>query len=407
MEVAVTSVRFAYLCVFLMDLALMTFWVGLPYLVKDWFGAKVWQLGLMGTLGAASYVVMCMFAGRIAGRFKRHHLMAAGAMIVATAIALVALSWSIWVVMVLVILNGFGHGLFWPTVEAYLSDGAGPTELRHRIGWFNLSWSSGDVIGALLGGGLYGLARYLAGHTGQPWLQASPCLLISVIVLCIAVIALTRLRKAPERSSWRDKHDHRVPKSPGRGGHSSLKVFWLMALVANCTAMAFRAIMINIFPDFGKDLLHYSALQWGVLLAMTPLARTLMFVYWQRRHGWEYRARYLFGVQALLPLMAIVLIFNSSYWMFLVAFALAGVGMSKTYFASIFYSMDSDHSHEHRGGIHEAALGVGSMTSPLLAGVLASVSGDVRAPYVFISAVLVISMLIQMVMYLRSRTAKQ
>jgi MFS family permease len=135
---------------------------------------------------------------------------------------------------------------------------------------------------------------------------------------------------------------------------------------------------------------------------MIPLWRTLMFLWWQRHEGWAYRARYLFGFQLLLPAAALIIVFNSSYALFLVAFAIAGVGMSMTYVSSIYYSLDSDHSHEHRSGMHEAALGSGSAVAPPLAGLIARTSGWDRSPYVFAFALLLVSLCAQALLYLRA-----
>ena len=237
-------------------------------------------------------------------------------------------------------------------------------------------------------------------------LQGSCGLVTGAIMMCIVVIAVTRLHTKAENDTEPDKRDGLIPKSPGRGGSRALAVFWIIALISNGTGLALRGTLLNVFPDFGKDVLKYSPMEWGILLGSAYLARTLAFVYWQRRHAWEYRADYFFGVQALLPVAALILIFNSNYWIFLLAFMLTGVGLSLTYFASIFYSMDSADSHQHRSGIHEAVGGVG-LSLPLVSGVLASQTKSYRAPYMFLFALLTLAMGVQAVMYLRSRKANR
>ena len=402
-----TLVGYGNLCAFLMSLSLGMFWVGLPYLVKAWFEARAWHLGLMAGIASVVYVLTCMLAGRISRTFQRHHVMACGALILVAMMILLRFAPSIWfVLLVLMPLAGFGQGLFWPALEAYLSDGVGPTKLRKRIGWFNLSWSSADMLGAFLGGGLYGLAVWLGQRWGDVDLQGSCGFLTGAIAMCIVVIALLRLHAKASWDSEPDARDGLVPKSPGRGGHASLTVFWIIALISNGTGLALRGTLVNVFPDFGKDILKYSPIEWGILLGSAYLARTLAFVYWQRRHAWEYRASYFFAVQALLPLASVILIFNSNYWVFLAAFMLTGVGLSLTYFASIFYSMDSADSHQHRSGIHEAVGGVG-LALPLASGVLASATGSPRAPYVFLFILLTLAMGVQAVMFLRSRRANR
>lgn len=400
-----SAVGFGNLCAFLMALSQYAFAVGLPYLVIDRFEVVEWQLGLLGGLGAASYTVTAMYAGRIGARFRRHHLMVFGAILIAVTVALVPFSPSIWVVVALMVLAGCGQAIFWPALEAFLADGVGPTELRSRIGGFNLSWSSGDTLGAFAGGALFGLAVWLKQYFEIPMLQGAPCLLVAAVMGCVAVIVLARLHTQPTRNHALTQHDHKVPKSPGRGGHSSLGVFWTMALISNFAAMGLRGTMMNVFPALGKGELHFSEVSWGVLLGTTSLMRTLGFAYWQYRHAWEYRAGYFFWMQMLLPLSALAFIFNSNYWVFLVIFALTGIGISKTYFASIFYSMDSEHSHSERGGIHEAVLGAGYVL-PLMTGFLPSMTGSQRSPYVFLFGLLSLGILVQVVMYLRSRSAK-
>lgn len=399
-----SSVFAANLCAFLMSLFVGIFAVGVPYLVIDWFQAKPWHLGLMSGLSAVSYVLAALLAGKIALRFSRHRIMAGASLVTAVSLALVGFAPGLGCIMAAYLLFGVGLGFFWPAIEAYLSDGVGPTELRRRIGWFNLSWSGGDTLGVFLGGTLFGLALVLSRRFDRAALQGLPCFLVAAGVLAIAVIVLVHLRNGRAPQAAQLARDEVVPRSPARGGRASLGAFWMMALLANFAAMALRGTLLYVFPDYAKSAeLNYSPFAWGVLLGVTCLTRTLGFVYWQYRHAWEYRAGYFFWLQALLPLAALILAFNTSYWGFLVAFALVGVGSSKTYFASIFYSMDSAAAHAHRGGIHEAVLSSG-MILPLAAGILASSRGP-RSPYVFLFALLALGMIVQGVLYLRSRNA--
>jgi hypothetical protein len=266
------------------------------------------------------------------------------------------------------------------------------------MGWFNLSWSSGEMTGAVVGGLLYTLGKGLVGWTDFADLQALPFLVTMAFCAAVGLIAWTRLRP-PAGVPPDEPANPQLPGMPVREGAALLAVFWTMALLANGAAAAFRGILINIFPDLGKGTFHYSALQWGVLFAMIPLSRTLMFLYWQRHQRWAYQAGYLFGFQALLPLAAVVLIFNSSYVVFLVVFLVIGVAMSKTYVASIYYGMDIDHSHERRGGVHEAALGSGNAVGTPLAGWFASASGWARAPYLFAFVFLTAAMFLQAWLY--------
>ena len=388
-----------YLCSFLMNMGLVMFWVSLPYLAKDWFQAGPGLLGLIGGATGGAYVVTCLLAGKIARRLRRDRVMVLGALVSLGAALAAGFAPSVWFLVGIAVVGSVGNGLFWPALEARLSVGARSAELQHRMGWFNLSWSSGEMTGAVVGGVLYTLGKGLVGWTNFAYLQTLPFLVTVVLCVAVGLLAWKRLGDSASDDPPGDPETRELPPAPARPGAPLLPVFWTIALLANCAAAAFRGILINVFPDLGKGVLHYSALQWGVLFAMVPLSRTLMFLYWQRHRRWAYQAGYLFGFQALFPLAAVVLIFNSSYAVFLVVFLAIGVAMSKTYVASIYYGMDIDHSHQERGGVHEAALGSGNAVGTPLAGWFASASGWVRAPYLFAFVFLTAGILLQAWLY--------
>lgn len=395
---------------FLMSVSTVMVMVALPYLAIDWFKAGPALLGLLGGVSSICYVGTCFLSGPLLRTFGQKGLMVSGVLGCLVVAVTLGSAPGVWYLLLMSALTGFGTALFWPALETRIGAGVGPAELRHRMGWFNLSWSSADVLGTLAGGGFYTLAHYLVQYTGHRGWRPLPFYLAAVVELPVLLMLLRAPRPGPSAAlTAPDRQEAAGPRnSAGNGAVLLLGVFWVMALLANSTATAFRAVLINVFPDIGKDFFHYSGLQWGILLAMTPLVRTVMFAWWWRHRNWTYRAGYFFGLQALLPLAALMIVFGSSYGLFLVAFSLVGVGISMTYYSSIYYSLDSETAgHGSRAGLHEAILGMGGVMGPPLAGWFAWASGNIRAPYYLIFAILGFSMATQLLLYVARRMGLQ
>jgi MFS family permease len=79
-----------------------------------------------------------------------------------------------------------------------------------------------------------------------------------------------------------------------------------------------------------------------------------------------------------------------------------GLGLGLAYHASITYSLTARATRGRRAGIHESLLGIGNFSFPLIGGLLASATGDLRMPYWFCAGMVLIGLGVQQTIWRRA-----
>jgi len=385
-----------YLASGMMNFAGVIAMVAVSYYAKRYLGASLMQLALLTFLGNGVYVVCCPILGSLSERYGRPRFIVAATLVFATAYFGALLSTQVWHLYFVVCLSGLGHALFWPSVEAELAAEADTHQLRRRMGRFNISWSTGDIAGALVAG---------VGLTLSPRL---PFLLCVVTGVGISVLT-ARSRMSSASAESRVRHEEAVNGHDLPENHDT---FWKMALVANFFSAGVISIVRRLFPDLAVDSLNYTGLQWGFLVMVVALSRTVMFAVLERHHGWLYRPKRFFAVQLLFPLGCFLILFAQSYWVFILAFACIGAASGVVYSSSLFYSVHGAGRQAHRAGLHESVLGLGAGLIPLMAGPTRSLAAPywkeaIRAPYVLGAVLFAVAITVQLVIFARSRRARQ
>ncbi len=376
----------------LMNFAGVIAMVALCFYAKDHLGANLMQLGLITFLGNFVYVALCPLLGRLSDRYGRRPFIVSSTLVFASAYFAAYFSTQVWHLYLVTAFSGAGHALFWPSVEAELAAEADTHQLRRRIGRFNISWSIGDIPGALVAGLAYDW------HPQAPFLFAALTGVgISMMNAVIRISAHTEETRARHRETV---NGHAIPKN-----HVT---FWKLALVANFFSAGFVSIARRLFPDLAVEALKYTGTQWGLLVMVVAISRTVVFAIMERHHGWLYRPKRLFLIQLLFPIGCLVIIFAQSYWVFVLAFACIGAACGVVYFSSLYYSVHGAGSQAHRAGLHESVLGLGAGVIPLMAGPSRRLAEPhwqhaIRAPYLLGAALALVSISIQGVIFARSR----
>jgi len=366
--------------------------VALAFYAKAYIHADLFQLSLITFFGNAVYVTCCPLLGCLSDRWGRRPFIVASTLIFAAAYLGAVFSRQVWQLYLVSCFSGFGHALFWPLVEAELAAEADPHTLRQRLGRFNISWSLGDCLGALVAGVTLALAPQL------PFLL---CVVTGIALsLLTARLGLSTAGDGARARQQRAAENHQLPAN-----HST---FWKLGLTANLFAAGFVSIVRRLFPDLAVEALHYSGLQWGFLVMVVGLTRTAVFAVMERHHGWLYRPKRFFLVQALFPVSFLLIVLAQGYWVFLFAFALMGAATGVLYFSSIYYSVHGAASQAHRAGLHEASWGLGEGLIPLAVGRSRQWAAPywaeaIRAPYLAGIFLSLAAICIQLGIFLRGR----
>lgn len=123
-------------------------------------GLSIAQIGLLAALYPAVWGACQLLTGWWSDRIGRKHLISAGMLLQAAAIALVAAGTTFGVWAAAQVLLGMGTALVYPTLLAVIGDVAHPAWRARAVGVYRLWRDGGFAVGALLAGtlaDLYGL----------------------------------------------------------------------------------------------------------------------------------------------------------------------------------------------------------------------------------------------------------
>ncbi len=358
-----------FLSAFFQNTGLTIILVGTVFYLIDRFQASLFQLGLLSGIGAFIFMLGALSTQFLLRRVSPKRLTLLGAGI----FALAALSYPVLPTLGSVYcvypIGSFAMGLFWPSLENWISLEGGPESLNRRVGFFNLSWSPGQIIAPFLAGFLF---------------EKGKCFPIGFgILLTLPVLFL--LGNAPIQ--WMpQKKEVAVKKSPpGK--------FLVVAWLSNIGAWFATSIFRSLFPRYGLAV-GLSPARIGIFLLLIGVGQVLFFFLLGRFEGWEKEPRFLFIFQgiAILSLLSIALAYHPFVWG--LAFFFFGCFAGAAYSASLYVSLREKGGHGGGSSAHETLIGLGLSLGPLVGGGLGHFFG-VRAPYFASAIVLSVILVIQ------------
>jgi len=351
-------------------------------LIVQWralqLGAPPLVSGLLGMAEFLIYVPVAIGAGHLCDRFGRRPV----ALISAISCVVVWLAmWratTSWQLLILSTISGAALGLMWPPVQAWLGDLSGDDGhlLNRNLGWFNIAWTAGLMVGPPVAGLLW-----------QQWRVDAFLLPVATGALSLLTVLLTPTGRHHEASD--------APPPPVEP--AVVRAFMLMAWAAVIATTFARGMIGAMFPRIGESL-HFSPALVGQILAMTGAAQLLAFAVAGRSAKWQYRR---------LPLVAMVVFtlagqllaqFTSSPWLFALSFFVIGGATSLTFVSGITYALHlSAEGRGFRAGIHEAVVGFGLVIGPLVGGLVAQNIG-LKAPFGAGVVVCVLALVAQLIL---------
>lgn len=373
----VLRARLLYLLSFIMNSATGVLVVAIPLLAIR-FGAGPITLGVLGSLGPLVYTLACPLAGRISdenaspgglfpGVSRRRTILLGCALLVFVDLCIVFVS-SIKDVLIMGVCGSFCAALFWPAIQAWLTEIEGGGSLSDRLGNFNLSWSLGIMIGPMIGGYLYEIDYRF------PWYYAVAS------AICVLLILGSSGGAAPRRS----------PADPADGGpeaRTGVGVFLPLALWANFVCWFCLANIQALYPKYALSV-GFSPGVIGILLFLVGVAQSVFFVVLRSRPSWQFRYRPLVFTHAAAGAGMFMLCITDSIPLLSIAFLPLGCALGLSYYSSIYYSLNGFADRGRRAGIHEQMVGSGFFLGPITGGIIASFLG-LRAPFLVCALLLI------------------
>ncbi|WP_434449193.1 MFS transporter [Lentzea sp. E54] len=115
-------------------------------------GLSIARIGVLAAVYPAVWGLGQLITGPLSDRWGRKHLITAGMLVQAAALALVALADTFTIWLAAAVLLGAGTAMVYPTLLAVIGDVAHPAWRARAVGVYRLWRDGGFAVGALLGG---------------------------------------------------------------------------------------------------------------------------------------------------------------------------------------------------------------------------------------------------------------
>lgn len=250
--------------------------------------------------------------GMIQRRFGNKQVMMIGILVKALSVSLLFFAPSIWFVLVLRLIAGFGRSMYTVSAHVYVTNQVGLAQRGKAISMFGGTHRLGGFIGPAIGG-------IIAGMLGLRAVFIVVGLVSVVGLIIVALFTLKGKRGKPE--SAQDSHDLHI---------RSVLVSNYRVLASAGTAQVFgqmiRAGRVIIIPLFAAEVLGLAVDQIGLIVSISVAVDFSLFIvagWLMDRVGRKFAIVPCFGIQAIG--MALVP-FATSYSALLFAAVLIGIG---------------------------------------------------------------------------------
>jgi len=371
-----------------------TFSLGVTEIFAPWYagvlGATQFEIGwAMGSFGIV-YMFSPIIGGKISDKIGRRKSLI-GAMISYVAIlALYPQPFIIPLHLILIrALEGFFFGLFYPTIEAMVSELA-PESQGAVLGNFSTAWSAGMVMSPFV-------IAYMAVNYGN---VTSIYVVMAVELIALALVSFTvRDYVLEEVLSEEEKKQLAVVTAEEVPGDVRTSHRFIGASLALMLFGFISTVLLGLFPTYIERLPGFTTEDFGNLLLVWNLTRTISFLVCARLPHREMGNVMLMGALLLsvsMPLLA----FFVDFWLFAVAMVLSGVGVGFNYLGGLYTVVSATKSEKGSfAGIGESLAGIGFFLGPIVSGWFADF--NMTWPYL-VCTILSIAILILNIPFLKN-----
>jgi DHA1 family multidrug resistance protein-like MFS transporter/DHA1 family quinolone resistance protein-like MFS transporter len=337
--------------------------VSLQFRCHD-LGGDAAEIGSLGGIIQVTYLFGCLMVGAYTGRLNLKLLAAAGAGgLTLTALAM-SLAGELWTFLALAGGHGLVTCLLWPPIMGWLSVGADGPELARRLGRYNLSWSSGLVIGPSIGGFLY----------EHGW--AFP---VAVAGMAAALLLIASMPSPVRSGSDQADAEPADGVRPASATAERDSLFLILGRTANLFAYLGAGVLrYQLLPLAQK--LHIDKATFGLINTAMSLTLAVCFAALGRTTWWHHRRGALTAAQLLMALSVGGLCLAGEAWQVAAVAVVGGACMSLTYYSSVYYSAAGGTRRASAMAVHEVVLSVGFIVGAVGGGRLSELF-DLRITY--------------------------
>jgi len=387
-----------YGAAFATAVALSVCWTAMPFVLTGIDGTAA-HVGYALAANSLAYMAALLLTGSLLG-----HLNVKRAACLATAVALGAalamflavsasgrrdggsqLTW-IWTIIVAGGLGGASMALYWPFLMSWVSARYEGVELNRRFGRYNGAWSSGALIGPMVGAWLVGI------DPRWPMVGAVACFGASLVLLAFGRSSSVRVvTAAPPEENKRQVLDVRLLADYRWMSRVTLFCAWATQAIA-------RSQFALLFVGLG-----YSEVQFGFFMTAFAACNFLALVVAGRWAFWHFKPTPLIGAHAVLLAPLLMMIYGRTLPVFFASAIILGLVFGFAYSSHLYYGTSTSRRRSVRMVIHEMVISLGITVGAGAGGYLGKNVGP-YAPYWFAVALVGFGMVVQLTIHTVSRT---
>lgn len=369
------------------------FFYYLYFFTRERFGFRETQNLLLAAALGYIYAVTSFFAGRFAQTVGYFISIRVGLTTMIVAMAAASRMSHSGTMIAMVAVANCGMCFCWPALEALMSEGETPARLQSLVGLYSVSWATAGAIAYFSGGAI--LQHNLS------WFFYVPITMFVVVLVLLSWFERRVTAQGPPGANLRQAA-HLMREHIG--SQIPPKAFLRMGWLANPMAYVVLNTVVSTIPSLAEHF-RFRPMVAGFVCSAWLFARAASFLFLRMWPKWHYRFRFLgFGYAAMVLSFAAMLIIPS-VWALVLSQLVLGFCLGLMYYSSLFYSMDVGGAKGEHGGLHEAAIGLGSGIGPsIAAGSVALFPGSRGSGPVGVCGLLVVGF--GALLWLRFRTGK-
>jgi MFS family permease len=357
------TLRVLCFAAFLMSVAAGIYLVALPFMIKR-LGGTDGDVGLGMALNFGAYLIACIASSMLIDKFNPKRLVQWGAIAILMSFigAACTVMWghpgqgAIWMLDIFSALAGMMTAIFWPPMMGWVSRGFEKEALSHRLGSYNMSWSSGSWVSPYMGGLLV-----TAGST-WPMMVAS-----GIVVACFVTLRFSRNPgRAAGIAAAEDEHQEL---------HPDLERFRWMARVALVSAFVCFGLLRSQLGLLFKFELGYSEATYGIAITILCASNFAVFTAAGRAHKWHYVPSLFWGAQVATAFAMLLIVYCPRLPELLCAAAIVGVCEGFAYVSHMFYGISGGKRRSGLMALHEFLLSSGFVIGSVGGGYISDLHG--------------------------------
>ncbi len=320
------------------------------------YGLSYFQIGFINFLGALSYVAGSLSLGHMGDKYGHKKILSFLTTFFAIFIAVSYFLISPKYLYSLAIGVNLFFGSFYPQIEAIISKGEKKLGIDHAktIVRFNLSWSSGNMIGMAFGPFLTVKAPYVVFLYGLLLTISASYYFskeFSNIGDSLQFKSRTLLKQTSSKHTVKDITLYR-------------RTYRLTLFFSGMLYTSFLALFPKLISSHGLPLNLT-----GFIVVGANISVFLTFLSTAFYREWIYKPKFAFALMSVLPITSILLLLPKSSALFFLTSVLGGMCYAIPYTLAIFYGLESEENDQGKqGGFHEATIGMLFGFGPLIGG---------------------------------------